>query len=219
LKQREDGYTFGYLKRALTVKDFRPFLGFDDLHGHYVSAQLFPLFRQRIVDQDRPDFHEYLGALGLAEGASPLAVLDRSGGRRLGDSIYLFRKPEVAQDGTTRTTFFVHGPRYQDGAMARIGRLHPGEVLSVRPQPDNPFNKRAVLVTADDEQVLGWVPDVLAEYVQHILTVAPPAVRVRQVNSDDTPPNLRLLVDLSGHVSVGYRPFAGPEWEALTYEG
>ncbi|HEX3785438.1 MAG TPA: HIRAN domain-containing protein [Pseudonocardiaceae bacterium] len=215
MQRREDGYSFDYLKRALTVKDFRPFLGFDDLRRHYVSARLFPLFRQRIVAQDRPDFQEYLETLGLDDGASPLAVLSRSGGSRPGDSIYLLREPDVAQDGTTRAMFFVHGLRYQDGALTRVARLQPGEKLSVRPEPDNPVNKRAVLVTTDDEQVLGWVPDVLVEYVQHILIVAPPVVDVRQVNGDDAPPNLRLLVELSGHVSVDYAPFAGPEWEPL----
>jgi hypothetical protein len=111
--------------------------------------------------------------------------------------------------------FFVHGLRHQDGAMARIGDLHPGQELSVKPEPHNPVNQRAVLVTTTDEQVLGWVPDVLAEYVQHILRVAPPVVRVHQVNGDDTPPNLRLLVELSGHVPAGYSPFTGPEWETL----
>jgi HIRAN domain len=208
LEQGVGCYCFRYLRAALDTPGFRPFLGFDDLHRRYESEQLFPLFRQRLMDHDRPDFHQYLDTLGLGESSSPLAVLGRSGGSRAGDSIFLLREPEVFSDGTTRVMCFVHGVRHQHGAAARIGQLRPGDHLHLRPEPDNEFNPRAVLVTADDDQVLGWVPDLLADYVQHALSMDTPAVRVSKVNGTDTPPNLRLLVKLSGLLPPGYHPFA-----------
>jgi hypothetical protein len=201
-------YCFRYLRAALDTQGFRPFLGFDDLRRRYESEQLFPLFRQRLMDHDRPDFDRYLDTLGLGESSSPLAVLGRSGGSRVGDSIFLLREPEVFGDGVTQTMFFVHGVRYQQGAAARIGQLRPGDYLYLRSEPGNEFNALAVLVTADDDQqVLGWVPDLLADYVQHTLSMGTPVVRVSKVNDEQTPPNLRLLVELSGQLPVGYRPF------------
>ncbi|MGH3995870.1 MAG: HIRAN domain-containing protein [Pseudonocardiaceae bacterium] len=200
-------YCFRYLRAALDTPGFRPFLGFDDLRRRYESEQLFPLFRQRIMDHDRPDFDRYLDTLGLGENSSPLAVLGRSGGKRAGDSIFLLREPEVFSDGITRAMFFVHGVRYQQGAAARIGQLRPGDQLHLRPEPDNEFNARAVLVTIYDDQAIGWVPDLLTDYVQHALSMGTPAVRVSKVNGEDTPPNLRLLVELSGQLPIGYRPF------------
>lgn len=208
-------YCFRYLQAALDTPGFRPFLGFDDLRRRYESEYLFPLFRQRIVDHDRPDFGQYLDMLGLGEGSSPMAVLGRSGGSRAGDSIFLLREPEVYNDGTTRAMFFVHGVRHQQGAAARIGQLRPGDHLRLRGEPENVFNPLAVLVTADDDQVLGWVPDVLADYSQHALSIGMPDVRVSKVNSAEAPPNLRLLVDLSGRLPLGYRPFDGLAEEAL----
>ena len=88
-------------------------------------------------------------------------------------------------------------------------KLRPGDQLHLRPESDNDFNALAVLVTAYDDQALGWVPDLLADYVQHALSMSAPAVRVSKVNGEDTPPNLRLLVEFSGQLPVGYRPF-GP---------
>lgn len=208
-------YYFRYLRRALSTEGFRPFLGFDDLRRRYVSEHLFPLFRQRIMDHHRPDFGRYLDTLGLDDDSSPLAVLGRSGGSRPGDSIFLLREPNVADDGTTWATFFVHGVRHQQGAADRIAQLRPGDHLRVRREPDNPVNRLAVLVTAEDEQALGWVPDVLADYVQHTLSMGTPKVRVRQVNAPDTPPNLRLLVELSGQLPPGYSPFGVVADEAL----
>lgn len=200
-------YCFRYLQAALDTQAFRPFLGFDDLRRRYESEQLFPLFRQRLMDHDRPDFDRYLDTLGLGESSSPLAVLGRSGGSRVGDSIFLLREPEVFGDGATQAMFFVHGVRHQQGAAARIGQLRPGDYLHLRLEPGKKFNALAVLVTADDDQVLGWVPDLLADYVQHALSMGTPTVRVSKVNDEHTPPNLRLLVELSGQLPVGYRPF------------
>jgi HIRAN domain len=200
-------YCFRYLQAALDTQGFRPFLGFDDLRRRYESEQLFPLFRQRLMDHDRPDFDRYLDTLGLGESSSPLAVLGRSGGSRVGDSIFLLREPEVFSDGATQAMFFVHGVRHQQGAAARIGQLRPGDHLHLHPEPDNKFNRRAVLVTTDGDQVLGWVPDLLADYVQQALSMGTPAVRVSRVNDEHTPLNLRLLVELSGRLPVGHRPF------------
>jgi len=208
-------YCFHYLRAAPDTQGFRPFLGFDDLRRRYESEQLFPLFRQRLMDHDRPDFDRYLDTLGLGESSSPLAVLGRSGGNRVGDSIFLLREPEVLDDGATQAMFFVHGVRHQQGAAAKIGQLRPGDHLHLRSEPGNEFNALAVLVTADDDQVLGWVPDLLADYVQHVLSMGTPAVRVSKVNDEHTPPNLRLLVELSGQLPVGYRPFGALVDQAL----
>ena len=128
-------YCFRYLRAALDTQDFRPFLGFDDLRRRYESEQLFPLFRQRLMDHDRPDFDRYLDTLGLGKSASPLAVLGRSGGSRPGDSIFLLREPEVFSDGATQAMFFVHGVRHQQGAAARIGNFGPATTCTCAPSP------------------------------------------------------------------------------------
>lgn len=213
LEQRSDGYSFAYLRSAADAPGFRPFLGFEDLDVRYRSRELFPIFRQRLMDEKRPDYRTYLAVLGLREGAPPLMILGRSGGRRAGDSIFLVQEPDVAEDGTTRSVFFVHGVRHQQGALVRIDELVAGETVLLRDDPHNPVNPRAVLVTARDGQPLGHVPDLLVDYVQRAREVVPPTVTVQQVNGEDTPPNLRLLVRLEGRLPVGYRPFTGPEWE------
>lgn len=215
LTHESDHYTFAYLTAALDTAEFRPFLGFEDLHRRYSSELLFPLFRQRLMDHNRPDFHHYLDLLGLPEDASSLTVLGRSGGRRAGDSIFLIREPDVATDGTTHAIFFVYGARHIDGADARISSLRNGDYLWLRREPTNPANPLAVLVDSQDEQPLGWVPDLLTDYVQHVLATEPPELRVRQANGPDTPPNLRLLGELTGSIPAGHRPFEGPGWETL----
>jgi hypothetical protein len=213
LERRTDGYSFAYLRRSLDVPGFRPFLGFDDLDTRYESPELFPLFRQRLMDEKRPDYRTYLTVLGLDEGAPPLTILGRSEGHRAGDSIFLVREPEVAEDGKTQSIFFVHGARYQEGAPARISGLTVGETLLLRDDLSNLANPKAILVSALDEQPLGYVPDVLVGYVHRAREVDQPTITVQQVNGEDVPPNLRLLVRLEARLPAGYRPFMGPEWQ------
>jgi hypothetical protein len=215
LEERAAGYSFAYLRRALKVPGFQTFIGFDDLRRRYESPVLFSLFRQRLMDPRRPDYDHYMDVLGLDKNSSPLEVLGRSEGGRAGDSIFLIREPDITPDGQTTCTFFVHGVRHVEGAAERIAVLQPGEELLVRDDRDNPSNPHAVLVSATDQQQLGWVPDALIDYVQTARTQARVSVRVKQVNDADVPPNLRLLVQLHGRVPSGYQPFAGDEWQTL----
>ncbi len=207
LERTDDGFAFSYLRSAAELEDFRPFLGFPEIGVRYTSRRLFPLFRQRLMEPGRPDFGRYLDTLGLDAHATALAILARSGGRRAGDTLFLVQKPSIGPDGSTCATFFVHGVRYQPGAAELLSALEPHEGLQLVPEPENPKNPRAILVTTARGDRLGWVPDLLVDYVQAVLSSAPPVVRVVQVNGADAPPNLRLLVELRGRVPAGHAPF------------
>lgn len=210
------GYTFRYLRRAATVRDFQPFVGFGRLDRTYTSPTLFPLFTHRIIRPSRPDYPRFLRALWLDDGASDWAVLARSQGQREGDGIRVLMEPEVRTDGTTRTIFLVHGVRHRlrdpdvETALARLGR---GDRLRLVDEPDNPVDGRAVLVSSDGTTMLGWVPTVLLPYVHHVRRSEPPVATVLQSSGADVPPAYRLLIELSGRTEAGYRPFDGPEWE------
>jgi hypothetical protein len=212
LEASHQGFSFSYFRRVLDMPGFRPLLGFADLERRYGSPALFPLFSQRLMDPRRPDYGRYLAVLGLGEGSSPMVVLGRSGGRRAGDSIFLVPEPHVSESGQTSATFFVHGLRHIAGNEERISRLQPGESLALRDDLINQFNPSALLVTHDGV-ALGWVPDLLLDYVHHARDRGGLALRVVQVNGPDTPPNLRLLVELTGSLPPGYEPFRGKGWD------
>ncbi|MBG0816016.1 hypothetical protein [Planomonospora sp. ID82291] len=211
LEKTSDGFSFAYLRKVMDIPGFRPLLGFGDLERRYRSSALFPLFNQRLMDSRRPDYRRYLTVLGLSGGASPMTVLGRSGGRRAGDSIFLVPEPCVEEDGRTSAAFFVHGSRHRPGAESCISVLHEGELLDLRDDPSNPVNQRALLVTREGTE-LGWVPDLLLDYVHHVRDAGAMTIRVAQVNGSDVPPNLRLRVRLHGSVPCGYLPFRGEDW-------
>lgn len=148
-----DTYRFGYIQNVLRVKDFRPLLGFADLHGNYRSADLFPLFAQRAMDPRRPDYHRYVERLGLEGEPGPWEQIARSQGRRQGDTLQLLPEPTVSGDELS-CRFLVHGIRHvheeprvlagqeihvtREEVEGALARLAPGEKLALADEGNKP---------------------------------------------------------------------------------
>jgi hypothetical protein len=213
----DDGFAFGYLARADLVDGFRPFLGFPDLGRRYISPRLFPIFAQRIMRPGRPDYRRHLETLSLAPDAEPWDVLARSQGQRQGDGIRLFAEPDVRPDGGTSATFFVSGLRYRAQQSPEVepavSGLTAGDQLGLRPEPSNPTDPRAMLLTEKGGVAVGWVPHVLLAYVRTTTAGPEPSViTVLAVQPPAAIPSYRLLVRLTGHFPGG-QAFGGPQWE------
>lgn len=196
-------YRFAYLAPDRLPTGFRFLLGFPQLELVYESGSLFALFAQRVVDPRRPDRARWLEDLALGIDASPMEFLARSGGRRGGDALELLPVPDV-DDGMSHCVFLVHGVRHQSDVEAALQRLHEGDRLVLRPEPENDVDSRALLVTRDGS-TLGWVPNPLLDHVHAMLTVEAPTVSVVRVNGPQAGHHLRLMVRLEGRVPTGYQ--------------
>ena len=77
-------FEFVYIRGALEAKALTGFVeipGFPDLKKEYRSIELFPAFRNRTMNPNRPDRAEYLQQLGLEESQwNAIAELSVSGG-------------------------------------------------------------------------------------------------------------------------------------------
>ena len=224
-------YRFGYIRHALSVKDFRPLLGFRDLHGVYSSEDLFPLFAQRVMDPRRPDYQRYVERLGLSEEASPWEQITRSQGRRQGDTIQLL--PQPTTDGETLTCLFlVNGVRHipdeplvldgrpievtREQVEAALSRLHPGDALQLVREPANKHNPLALLVMAPAATPVGWVPNLMVEDMHKLIARADVSVTAEHINGPDAPWHLRLLARLTARGAGDFRFFTGEEWDLLS---
>lgn len=223
-------YSFCYIRNALQVPGFRPFLGFPDLDRWYASPVLFPLFAQRAMGCRRPDFARWVTRLGLGADASPWEQITRSGGHRQGDTIQLFPVPRITA-GRLECGFLVHGMRHvlerpivvgdtvttvsREELERTLSELHPGDELGLCDEPTNRANPRAILTTARGEVPLGWIPNLLVEEVHRIPDRRHATVTVRTVNGPDAGWHLRLLAKLSAAVPPGFDVFTDPMWEPL----
>lgn len=223
-------YTFRYIRNALTVPGFRPFLGFPDLEWCYTSARLFPLFAQRAMAPRRPDFTRWVTRLGLPEDASPWEQIARSGGRRQGDTIQLFPVPRI-KDSRMECDFLVHGMRHvlerpidvgntqvtvtRDELEATLNALRPGDELGLCDEPTNRSNPRAILTTTVGHLPLGWIPNLLVDELRRATEHGPARVVVRTVNGPEAGWHLRLSATLAVDVPAGFEVFTGPLWKPV----
>lgn len=215
--QFSDGeYTFWYRSDAHEVPQFRAFIGFPELSRVYKSHRLFPFFDVRVMDKRRRDFTDYVEALGLPADAPALDILSRSGGERKGDTIRVAEQPWAADDGGTEAVFLVRGVRYataDQSSAAALAHLKAGDELELQADRSNPVNKSALLITSRHGQVLGWVPDLLLDYVAALRADPGMSTTLVRNNGPSVPSHLRLLVRVAGKAPDAQRSFSGGAWE------
>ncbi|MEG8035013.1 hypothetical protein QP157_06650 [Sphingomonas sp. LR61] len=220
-----DTYSFDYLESARAVKDFRPLLEFPDFARHYSASELFPVFEDRVLDPQRPDYSRYVRELALDESASPWEQLARSGGASESDTLQLYPFPQW-HDGAWSCRFLVNGSRHlmtktvnvrdaghgsytADELEAIFARLLPGDRLGVLHEHDNRTSPNALLVLTIDDEPIGWVPDWLSKELIGHLDDDVFGFTVDRVNPLDAGWHMRVLALLRAALPADHSFFLG----------
>lgn len=214
-------YAFQYTQGALDAEQrvgFQRLIGFPDFRRRYESRELFPLFKNRVLDPNRKDFADYLRSLDLdPSNPDPLEILAVSGGERQTDSFEVFPKLEKGPDDRFSCRFFLHGLRHvSEAAKQRALSLEAREPLLVSLELNNPVTGVAIQLTTEDYHFIGWTPrylvnDLLAAIVRHPQVGA----RVVRVNNPGTPISRRVLVEFSGNLPADFEPMSGAEFQTI----
>lgn len=227
-----DRHTFAYTNAALEAQadaGFRPLPAFPDLHMRYTSADIFPLFANRVMGQNRPEYADFVEWMSVAQDdADPVALLARSGGRRATDSLEIFPSPQRNGDGRYHVNFFVHGLRHQaEASSERANALEPGEPLRLMADFMNEWDHNAMMVrTAErvhrDMHLLGYLPRYLAGDLSTTLggdyrkvSAHQMEVAVERVNPPPAPVNFRLLCRVTMQWPGDYEPFSDRAYQPL----
>lgn len=213
-------YVFGYTKGALRAErevGFRALPPFPDLHEEYEAKELFPLFKNRVLDSSRRNFSEYLESLGL-EHNDPIEILAVTGGERRTDNLEVF--PRIVKDaaGEFSCRFFLHGLRHMsEEARARAMSLKPNEQLGVSIELTNPVTKLGIqLTTRPDYHFIGWTPHYLVRDLLGATSAMDMiAAKVVRVNMDDVPLNRRVLIEFSGKLPKEVTPMSDPQFQLI----
>ena len=218
---RDDGvYQFVYTRGAEEMPNFHPFGRMQDLRKSYKSDELFPMFANRILAKNRPEYQDYLKWLGLSEVRyDALEELARTGGLRATDSLELFPCPEPTEGKNYEVYFFCRGLRYlHTENQERARQLNSRERLYLMQDLQNLYDGMALLMrTGDPITLVGYAPRYYsAEFTKLIKEIDPDQVKVtvEQVNSQ-APIQYRVLCKLSSPWPVNFSPCTKKEFEAL----
>lgn len=215
----EGGYLFQYTKGAMTSPKFTKFSGMDDFNGKYVSEDLFPLFKNRLLSSRRPEYKKFISWLGLNNSdttfINPIEILARSGGLRATDKLQMFKHIEVDSNGNVEHYFFSHGISHlSESAETRISKLEEGEQLLLSLDLQNKYDSTAVIIRADNPaEAVGYVPRFFSGTISKMLLDDPLSLTLTVERiSPDAPYHYRLLCKLSGRVTItstSWRDFDG----------
>lgn len=214
-------YVYQYTEGALRANKevgLDPLPAFPDFRHRYEASELFPLFKNRVIDPHRRDFADYLRSLDLdPRHPDPIEILAVTGGIRQTDSFEVFPKIEKAPDGGFSCRFFLHGLRHVSEEGQRRGLLlQPNEALRVSLELDNPVSGYAIQLASTEYQFLGWAPRYLVMDLLQAISQSPRlSARVVRVNETTVPLNRRILVELSGKWPEGYDPMSGREFQTI----
>lgn len=213
-------YRFRYIggaKRAQEEVGFPLLIEFPDLNEDYQSAELFPLFQNRVMNRARPDFTEYLHSLDLTEEADPIEILSINGGHRVTDAYEVFPKIEKDDTGSFSCRFCLSGWRHiNEATKDRIDRLGHGEELYVTLELTNPATGLAVQLQTTDYYMIGWAPRYLVEDLVAAMAEGPSrfGAKVVRINPQTILLKQRVLIEMYGCWDK-YEPMSSEDFEPL----
>lgn len=193
-------------------------MAFPEFNRRDEAHELFPLFKNRVLEPNRKDFAEYLNWLDLSPAnADPIEILGLTGGERQTDSLEVFPKIQKQADGTISCRFFRHGLRHVPAAAReRAERLLEGEALQVAVEVNNPVTGYAVQLQTREGHLMGWAPRYLVDDLRDaLLTHSTISATVRRINILGAPFARRVLVALQGGVSAAFEPMTSDEYRVL----
>ena len=229
LDASDAGYVFQYVNGAKEARDnagFFPLFAFPDFQKTYESPVLFPTFQNRVMNNNREDFREYLeqldlNQLDLNDNISPLEMLAVDGGQRTTDHFEVCPLLECDDKGRFSCRFFLHGSRYMpECAQEKMAEcVKQGDSLQVALELTNPKTKIGLQIQTMDYCMVGWAPRYLAYDLSialksHDETPEDLEIHVVKVNRD-APINQRYLIEFNGRFNY-HRPMQSDEFQPLS---
>ena len=216
-------YNFVYTKGAIDAQavGFNALVSFPNLEIQYRSRNIFPLFANRVLPENRPEYREYIEWLSLTEdNADPTAILARAGGGSQTDTLEIFPYPTQVGDNKFRVHFFVRGVRHQAScSQERVKHLEVEEKLLLMPDVQNPYDEKAVMLRTSEKEkndmhLLGYLPRYLANELYELKWVQlnHAEVRVVRINPPPAPIHFRVLCSLTMNWPQNRKPFSDEQF-------
>jgi len=216
-------YRFGYTKGAEKVFNdgtFFPFGQMNELNKIYVSDDLFPIFKNRLLQKSRPEYNEYVEWLGFdkTKNITVFDELSRTNGIRATDSLQLFEVPKEV-DGKYSVYFFSHGISHLPlNYIDRVNTLKVGEQLSIMKDIQNIADPYAlVLRTKDPIEIVGYCPSFYVKDYNKLIELNGSRnfkVSVEKVNLS-SPLQLRLLCKVETVWPKDFKSFEHNEFKMI----
>lgn len=131
------------------------------------SKELFYFFNKRLPNPRRLDYGVLLKRFGLDETSSKLEFLKRTKGKLATDNYELYAPINVEDNNFVLETY-IEGWQYYDGNDV-LPRLELNESLRLVREPDNRFDKFAVVIGTAEGYKLGYISAVYSNFIANVI--------------------------------------------------
>ncbi|WP_375725036.1 hypothetical protein LXN10_06385 [Arcobacter sp. KX21116] len=217
LEYKNNKYYFNYTNGA-KIDKFIPFGQMNQLNETYVSDELFPIFKNRLLSKSRPEYEDFLSWLDIKkEENNDLLELARSRGIRATDELQLFPVPEKNEKGMYEVLFFSHGISHiAKHYLERLPKLKKNDRLLILKDIQNESDPLALALRTknDPVELLGYCPSFFVDDFNRLFELNNTnnvQVVVQKVNLD-APLQLTLLCKLTTKWPDNFQPFDREEF-------
>lgn len=210
LTKKDDKYIFKYTQGALSSKKFIAFSGMDDLSRVYVSNEIFPLFKNRLLSPKRPEYSKFIDWLQLpTDQVTPINILGRSGAARITDQLQMFKKIKLDNERRFEHKFFAHGIGWlNQSAQDRVNSLNSGEKLYLCIDCQNEHDDNAIVIrTKEPHEIVGFCPRYISKYLIPLLMNDSDSIEITVDKiTNSAPLNYKLLCTIHGYADEKFGP-------------
>lgn len=205
-----NAFRLRYTNGARAVAGFSGFARMQELTSEFLSNDLFPLLKNRVLSRSRPEFAQFASWTGRSsEDLDYFEELSLTGGLRGTDSIEIFPMPDRAGNGNYEARFFVRGARYLEvTSSGSVRSLEVGDRLYLAPDPQNEYDSQALLLrTGEPVSLVGYVPRFYSSDFSAVLSSSPVETKVfvDKVNPG-APPPFRVLCKIEAPWPLSFEP-------------
>ena len=220
LEHKDEKFYFNYTNGAKD-NDFIAFSQMNELNKTYVSEELFPLFKNRLLSKTRPEYEDFISWLNIDKNDShDLKELSRSRGIRATDNLQLFPYPEKDLYGNYEVLFFSHGVSHiAKHYVKRLLELKVNDKLLIFKDIKNESDSLALGLRTNEDPVelLGYCPSFFVSDFNKLLELNGATevnISVEKVNFD-APVQMKLLCKLKTRWPKNFEPFENDEFKKI----
>lgn len=220
VRKEGDFYRLNYTAGAKDLDGFKGFGLMKSLENEYVSSEIFPLLKNRVLASNRPEYKKLITWLGLNESHhDTFEELARTGGVRATDTIELIPVPEPTSQSRYEAYFFVRGLRHlPSGTEELVNDLNIGDRLFLMKDVQNEADPYALLLrTKDPVSLVGYAPRYYSEDFSILASgddVKATKVTIERVNLD-APLTYRILCKISAPWPSTFEPCMASKFSSL----
>lgn len=203
LSRTNNQYNLQYTRGAMRCPGFRGLGRMNTMDAIYVSSELFPFFKNRLLQKSRPEYKKLLKWLAIDDiNGDPMDILIGTGGLRSTDSFELIPQPTI-ENNKLSLNFFVRGLRYlPEITLDHISNLKEGSNLLLMKDFQNPKDDKAfALRTSEVPVMIGYIPKYFCTGIQRLIEEnKSPSINLVKINQD-APLDMRCLCNASASIS------------------